>query len=163
MTITSKKIMNFKLFKKTIEINLFGTVYCAAHAAFHMSKNEPIGEKKERGVIINVSSVAGFEGQRGQVAYAASKGGVNGLARPMSRDLGKLGIRVVTIAPGVFETPMVGKDINPKIHDALARDSPLSRLGTADEFAHFAKASAENSYLTGCILRLDGGTLLSNV
>ena len=69
----------------------------------------------------------------------------------------------MTIAPGVFETPMVTKSINPKIHDMLASDSPLRRLGTADEFAHFAKSAVENSYLTGCVLRLDGGTLLSHV
>ena len=80
----------------------------------------------------------------------------------MSRDLGKFGIRVVTIAPGVFHTPMVGQDINPKIHDALKKDSPLNRLGTPDEFAHFTKACVENSYLTGCVLRIDGGTLLSH-
>jgi len=156
-------IIDFEGFKRTIEINLYGTVYCAAHAAFHMSKNEPFGEAKERGVIINISSVASFEGQRGQVAYSASKGGVNGLARPMSRDLGRFGIRVVTIAPGVFHTPMVGHDVSPKIHDALKKDSPLNRLGTPEEFGHFTVSCAENSYLTGSILRIDGGTVLSHV
>ncbi len=163
LTLTSKKILNFEAMRKTVEVNLFGSVYCSAHAAFHMAKNEPIGEKKDRGVIVHVSSVAGHEGQRGQVAYSASKGGIMGMTRPMARDLGKWGIRVVTIAPGVFETPMVSKDINPKLHDLFVRDTPLGRLGTPDEFAHFAQSAVENSYLTGCILRLDGGTLLSNV
>ena len=88
---------------------------------------------------------------------------MNGLARPMSRDLGRFGIRVVTIAPGVFHTPMVGQDVNAKIHDALKKDSPLDRLGSADEFAHFTKACAENSYLTGSVLRIDGGSVLSHV
>ena len=84
LTLTSKKILDFEKMRKTVEVNLFGSVYCSAHAAFHMSKNEPVGEKGERGVIVQVSSVAGQEGQRGQVAYSASKGGIMGLTRPMS-------------------------------------------------------------------------------
>lgn len=98
---SSKGVLDTKVLMRTLQINIIGTVNVCKFAALAMLKNDPIGEFKERGVLINISSVAGFEGQRGQVAYAASKGAVNAMTLPMARDLGRFGIRVVTVAPGV--------------------------------------------------------------
>lgn len=127
-----------------------------------MTKNEPINDRGERGVIINVASVAGIEGQRGQVPYSATKGAIIGITMPMARDLGKYGIRVVCIAPGIIETPMA-KLGNPALLEGFLKDTPLRRLGQPDEFAHLAVTIVENSYLNGVTLRLDGATKLSHI
>ena len=121
-----------------------------------MAEAEPIGEDKERGVIINTASVAGYDGQIGQVAYASSKGGVIGMTLPMARDLADKGIRVMAIAPGIFGTPMV-KSFPKEVQDALADQIPFpSRLGKPDEFAALVAHIAENSMLNGDVIRLDG-------
>jgi NAD(P)-dependent dehydrogenase (short-subunit alcohol dehydrogenase family) len=106
LTLSSKGSLDMNTFKKAMEINVYGSAYTAKYAAVAMAKNQPINDRGEKGVIIFVSSVAAEEGQRGQVAYASSKGAINGMVMPMARDLGKYGIRVLAIAPGLFETPM---------------------------------------------------------
>ena len=159
-TITSKTTMNFSALKLVTEINVYGTIYVAAHAAKAMSKNEPVNERGERGVIINVASVAAFEGQRGQVPYSASKGAIVGITTPMARDLGRFGIRVVAIAPGTIMSPMLAAQ-SEKMKALFLKDTPLGRFGEPDEFAHMVRACVENSYLNGVTLRMDGGTVLS--
>ena len=162
MTLTSKTVLDFAQVKLATEINLYGTLYVSAYAAQAMSKNKEVNERGERGVIINVASVAAFEGQRGQVPYSATKAAVAGLTLPMARDLGKYGIRVATIAPGVYETPMTAMG-GSKLIDMLSKDTPLRRLGKADEFAHMACSIVENSYLSGVTIRVDGATVLSHI
>lgn len=159
-TITSKSVMNFSSLKLVTEINVYGTIYVCAHAAKAMSKNDPVNERGERGCIVNVASVAAFEGQRGQVPYSASKGAIVGITTPMARDLGKFGIRVVTIAPGTIMSPMLAQQTD-KMKDMLLKDTPLKRFGEPDEFAHMVRSCVENSYLNGVTLRMDGGTVLS--
>jgi len=143
------------VFAKTIEINLIGTFNCIRLAAFQMSQNEP-GESNERGVIVNTASVAAFDGQIGQVAYSASKGGVVGMTLPIARDLSSVGVRVMTIAPGTFDTPMLG--LAPQeMRDALAAQIPFPRrLGDPKEFAALACHIIENQMLNGETIRLDG-------
>ena len=123
---------------KVLKINVIGTFNVCKYAAQHMSKQAEISEG-ERGVIINVASVAGEEGQKGQVIYSASKGAIIAMTLPMARDLGKFGIRVMTIAPGIFQTPM-GDHIPSKAADVLKSSTPLNRLGKAPEFAHLCLA-----------------------
>lgn len=106
MTLTSKGGLDTKRFEQVVAINLFGSAYVAKFAAIAMSKNKPVNDLGEKGVIIFVSSVAAEEGQRGQVAYSATKGAINGMVLPMARDLGKFNIRVAAVAPGLFETPL---------------------------------------------------------
>jgi len=127
-----------------------------------MNKQKPVGPEGEKGVIINVGSVAAWEAQRGQVAYGASKGAVSGFTLPMARDLGKLGIRVVTVSPGIFETPM-GEKMPEKVQTALNKDTPMGRPGRPWEFAHFVQTCIENSYLNGVSLRIDGAIKLGNL
>ena len=144
------------LFEKTIRVNLFGTFNCASQAAAGMAAAEPLGADGERGVIINTASVAAFEGQVGQVAYAASKAGVVGLTLPMARDLAREGIRVVTIAPGLFRTPML-ESMPPEVQEALGAQVPFpARLGDPDEFAQLVEHICRNPMLNGETIRLDG-------
>ena len=159
-TITSKTTLDAKILKLVMDINVNGTIYMAAHAAKAMSQNKPLNERGEKGVIINVASVAAYEGQRGQVPYSASKGAIVGITTPMARDLGKYGIRVVTIAPGTIMSPMLAAQSD-KMKQLFLKDTPLGRFGEADEFAHMVRAWVENSYLNGVTLRMDGGTVLS--
>ena len=120
-----------------------------------MSANEP-DEGGERGVIINTASIAAFDGQIGQVAYAASKGGIVGLTLPMARDLSRLGIRVMTIAPGIFDTPLLGK-MPDEVRAALGAATPFPpRLGHPKEYAALAEHIIENTMLNGEVIRLDG-------
>lgn len=141
-------------FQKVISVNLIGTFNVLRLAASAMSKNEL--EDHERGVVINTASVAAFDGQIGQVAYAASKGGIVGMTLPAARDLSKVGIRVVTIAPGTFDTPLLGM-LSEEIRAALAATIPHpSRLGRPDEFGALACHVVENGYLNGEVIRLDG-------
>lgn len=145
-----------RLYAKVIGVNLIGSFNVASQAAAGMAEAEPIGEDKERGVIINTASVAGYDGQIGQVAYASSKGGVIGMTLPMARDLADKGIRVMAIAPGIFGTPMV-KSFPQEVQDALAAQIPFpSRLGKPDEFAALVAHIAENPMLNGDVIRLDG-------
>lgn len=126
-----------------------------------MAKNK-LSEIGERGLLLFVSSIAGWEAQRGQIAYGASKAAVNGMMLPMARDLGRYGIRAAAIAPGVIETPMSAMTTE-KTKASLKKDTPMGRSGRPEEFAHFAKAIIENSYINGVALRIDGATVLSHI
>ncbi len=142
-------------FQKTIDINLIGTFNVARLAAEAMSANDPESDGA-RGVIINTASIAAFDGQKGQAAYAASKGGIVGLSLPMARDLSKNGIRVMAIAPGIFRTPML-IGLGEEIMTALAADVTCPpRLGDPAEYAALAKFIVECGYLNGEVIRLDG-------
>ncbi len=146
-------------FARTVNVNLIGTFNLAKSAAWQM-QNNTAGEDGERGVIINTASVAAFEGQIGQAAYSASKGGVVGMTLPMAREFTRFGIRVMTIAPGVFHTPMVD-GMPEEVHAALAAKIPFpSRLGKPEEFASLAAHIIENRYFNGTTIRLDGATRL---
>ncbi len=146
----------FALFAKVIDVNLVGTFRCAAAAALGMSVEAPVTEDGEKGVIINTASVAAYDGQIGQVAYAASKGGVAGLTLPLARDLAQHGVRVCTIAPGIFETPML-IGLGEKVMTSLGQQVPFpQRLGRPHEYAMLACAIAENPLLNGEVIRLDG-------
>ncbi|MFG0216516.1 SDR family NAD(P)-dependent oxidoreductase, partial [Brevibacillus porteri] len=143
------------LFTKIIQVNLIGTFNVIRLAAEKISENEP-NEQGERGVIVNTASAAAFEGQMGQAAYSASKGGVVGMTLPIARDLSSLGIRVVTIAPGLFETPMLGRAPE-HVKQALSAMVPFpQRLGQPNEFAHLVQSIIENPMLNGEVIRLDG-------
>src|SRR5881275_49804 len=142
-------------FSKVIQVNLIGTFNAIRLAAAEMAENVP-NEEGERGVIINTASVAAFDGQIGQAAYSASKGGVVGMTLPIARDLAALGIRVVTIAPGTFDTPMLAM-LPESQRQALAAQIPFpSRLGRPSEFAALVRHVIENAMLNGETIRLDG-------
>ena len=147
------------LYRKVIEVNLIGTFNVSRCAAAAMLKNEP-DEKTERGVIVNTASIAAFDGQMGQVAYSATKGGIVGMTLPMARDLAKSGIRVNTIAPGVMATPlMLAAPQNVK--DSIVANIPFpQRLGEPSEFGQLVVHIIENSYLNGETIRLDGGVMM---
>lgn len=143
------------VFQRAVNINLVGTFNMARLAAEAMSKTEA-AEHGERGIIINTASVAAFDGQMGQAAYASSKAAVAGLTLPMARDLSRNGIRVMTIAPGIFETPML-MNMPQEVRDSLGKMVPFPpRLGLPTEFAHLARAIIENVMLNGETIRLDG-------
>lgn len=143
------------LFQRTIDINLVGTFNVARLAAEAMQHNNTTPDGA-RGVIINTASIAAFDGQKGQTAYAASKGGVVGLCLPMARDLSRLGIRVMTIAPGTFMTPMLA-GLGEEVQAGLAADVPCPpRLGDPAEFAALAGFIVEAGYLNGEVIRIDG-------
>jgi NAD(P)-dependent dehydrogenase (short-subunit alcohol dehydrogenase family) len=142
-------------FTRVIQVNLIGTFNCIRLAAAEMGK-EVAGANGERGVVINTASVAAYDGQIGQAAYSASKGGIVGLTLPVARDLAELGIRVVTIAPGIFETPLLGTLPEP-VRASLAKQVPFpQRLGQPDEYAALALHIIENQMLNGETIRLDG-------
>ncbi len=143
------------VFQRTINVNLVGTFNMARLAAEAIGKTEAL-DSGERGVIINTASVAAYDGQIGQAAYGSSKAAVVGLTLPMARDLARSGIRVMTIAPGIFETPML-MGMPEEVRDALGKMVPFpSRLGRPNEYAHLARAIIENSMLNGETIRLDG-------
>lgn len=142
-------------FRKVIDINLVGTFNVLSQAAAVMAANEPL-QHGERGVIINTASVAAYEGQIGQAAYAASKAGVLGLTLPAARDLAGHGIRVNTIAPGIIDTPMLA-GIDEEFRESLAASVPFpKRLGAPEEFAQLVLAVVGNGYLNGETIRMDG-------
>lgn len=142
-------------FTKVIHINLIGTFLCDKAAAAIMQNNAP-GEDGERGVLIHTSSVAAFEGQIGQVAYSATKAGVMGMTLPLARELAQFGIRVMSIAPGIFLTPMASA-MTPELQQSLARQVPFpQRFGKPEEFAQLVVAIFENPMLNGETIRLDG-------
>lgn len=154
-TLTREGPHSLELFNKVIQINLVGTFNVIRLAAARMAKNQPNGEG-ERGAIVNTASVAAYEGQIGQAAYSASKGGVVGLTMPVARDLAALGIRVCTIAPGIFETPMLGL-LPDAARKALESSIPFpSRLGRPSEYGALARHIVENPMLNGETIRLDG-------
>jgi NAD(P)-dependent dehydrogenase (short-subunit alcohol dehydrogenase family) len=144
-------------FRKIVDINLVGTFNVIRLAAERIAQTEPIGPKKEeRGVIVNTASVAAFDGQIGQAAYSASKGGVVGLTLPVARDLASKLIRVVTIAPGLFDTPLLAGLPEPA-RESLGKQVPHpSRLGNPDEYGALAVHIVENPMLNGEVIRLDG-------
>jgi NAD(P)-dependent dehydrogenase (short-subunit alcohol dehydrogenase family) len=143
-------------FSRVININLIGTFNALRLAANAMAKNPPNADC-ERGVIINTASIAAFEGQIGQAAYSASKGGIVAMALPIARELAKLGIRVNTIAPGIFDTPML-QGMNEEIRASLGAQVPFpSRLGQPEEYARLAAFIVENPMLNAEVIRLDGG------
>ncbi|MGE0822050.1 MAG: 3-hydroxyacyl-CoA dehydrogenase [Candidatus Binatia bacterium] len=147
--------LDLEPFRRTIEINLIGTFNAIRLAAAKMAKNTP-NAGGERGVIINTASVAAFEGQIGQAAYSASKGGVVGITLPIARDLASYGIRVCTIAPGIFETPML-MGLPEAARQSLGAQVPFpSRLGRPAEYAQLACHIIENAMLNGETIRLDG-------
>ena len=142
-------------FQRAVNINLVGTFNMARLAAEAMGKTEP-AESGERGIIINTASVAAYDGQIGQAAYGASKAAVAGLTLPMARDLARSGVRVMTIAPGIFETPML-MGMPEEVRDALGKMVPFPpRLGLPSEYAQLARAIIENVMLNGETIRLDG-------
>jgi len=152
--------MPLKTFQNTVMVNLIGSFNVAKAAAALMQENAP-GEDNERGVIINTASIAAYEGQIGQAAYAASKGGVIGMTLPMAREFARIGVRVMTIAPGVFHTPMVDS-MPPQVYESLCAQVPYpSRLGTPEEFASTVAFILENRYLNGSVIRVDGAIRLA--
>ncbi|NKQ56243.1 3-hydroxyacyl-CoA dehydrogenase [Amycolatopsis sp. K13G38] len=146
-------------FTKIINVNLIGTFNVIRLAAERISKTEPVGE--ERGVIVNTASVAAFEGQIGQAAYSASKGGIVGMTLPIARDLASLRIRVVTIAPGLFHTPLFAAAPENVIASLGAQVPHPSRLGDPSEYAALARHIVENPMLNGETIRLDGAIRMS--
>ncbi len=148
------------LFAKVIQVNLVGTFNMIRLAAEAMAKNEP-EPTGERGVLINTASIAAFDGQIGQAAYSASKGGVVGMTLPIARDLSKNGIRVMTIAPGIFGTPMLF-GMPQEVQDALAAGVPFpSRLGKPEDYAKLVHQIVTNDMLNGEVIRLDGAIRLA--
>lgn len=142
-------------FRRVIDVNLVGTFNMIRLAAEAMNRNAPNAEG-ERGVIVNTASVAAFDGQMGQAAYAASKAGIAGMTLPIARDLARNGIRVMTVAPGIFETPMMA-GMAPEVQEALGKMVPFPpRLGRPAEFAALVGQIVENPYLNGEVIRLDG-------
>ena len=147
------------LFRKVIEVNLMGTFNILRLTAADMSSLEPL-EDGERGAIINTASIAGYEGQVGQAAYAASKGGVIALTLPAARELAKVGVRVVTIAPGLVETPMFASLPQQAVESLVAATVFPARLGRPEEYARLVQHIAENVLINGATIRLDGAIRL---
>jgi NAD(P)-dependent dehydrogenase (short-subunit alcohol dehydrogenase family) len=144
------------LFEKTVRVNLIGSFNMSRIAAAAMARL-PAGDELERGVIVHTASIAAYDAQAGQAAYAASKAGVVGMTLAMARDLAVHGIRVMSVAPGVFETPML-RGMPAEVQNALAQSAPFpARLGRPREFAELVKAIVENCMLNGETIRLDGG------
>jgi len=143
---------NPDIFDFVTKVNLYGTFNVSSLVAAAMSKL-PAGDDNTRGVIINVASVAALEGQKGQLAYSASKGAVVGMTLPMARDLARYGIRVMCIAPGIMDTPMMAM-ASQKVRDGLVRGVPVKRFGTPEEFASLCCEIVNNGYLNGELVRL---------
>ncbi len=144
------------LFEKVIGVNLVGSFNCASQAAALMANTAPVTADGGRGVIINTASVAAYDGQIGQVAYSASKGGIVGMTLPMARDLAANGIRVCTIAPGLFLTPLL-RGLPEEVQVSLGQQVPFpSRLGAPEEYASLVGQIVENDMLNGEVIRLDG-------
>ncbi len=149
--------MPLEKFEHIVRVNLIGTFNVLRLCAEVMQTNEPQTDDNERGVIINVASIAAFDGQTGQAGYAASKGGIVAMTLPIARDLSKRGVRVMTIAPGVFETPLLAKAPDEVRDPLIAITQFPKRLGNPDEFAQQAAHIVECSYLNGETIRLDAG------
>jgi NAD(P)-dependent dehydrogenase (short-subunit alcohol dehydrogenase family) len=147
------------IFTRVVTINLIGTFNCIRLAATVMSQTEPLDDYGERGAIVNTASVAAFDGQIGQAAYSASKGGVVGMTLPIARDLAAVGIRVNTIAPGLIDTPIYGQGAGADAFKENLKKGVLfpHRLGTSEEFATLAVELVTNSYMNAETIRVDGG------
>merc|ERR1719231_1550237 len=151
-----------KVFDFIMKLNTYGTFYGSAYGASAMAKC-PAAADGSRGVFINVSSVAGIEGQKGQLVYSASKGALFGMTVPMARDLGRYGIRVMTIAPGIIDTPLM-QAAAPKVKEGLlAQVAAPKRFGAPEEFASLCAAIIDNGYLNGEVIRMDGGIRFANL
>lgn len=147
-------------FSRVIQVNLIGTFNVLRLCAEKMSAQQPVSECGERGVIINTASIAAFEGQLGQVAYAASKGGVAAMTLPAARELSRFGIRVMTIAPGIMKTPMMA-GMTEEVQQSLFAEVPFpKKLGDPQNFAALCVHIVENNYLNGSVIRLDGALRL---
>lgn len=158
-TLSRKGRFPMDLYRDVININLIGTFNVLSHAAEKIALNEP-DENGERGIIINTASIAAYEGQPGQVAYAASKGGIVAMTLTIARDLAYYGIRSVTLAPGLCETPILA-GVSPEVKEGLSKAIPFpKRLAEPSEFAALAVHVVENSYINGETIRLDGGLRL---
>ena len=145
-----------QLFERIIAVNLLGSFNCATQGAALMVKADPVDEDGARGVIVNTASVAAFDGQIGQLAYSASKGGIVGMTLPMARDLADKGIRVCTLAPGLFRTPLLD-ELPEDLQQSLGAQVPFpSRLGAAEEYARLVCSVLDNPMLNGEVIRLDG-------
>lgn len=154
-TVTKDGPHSLELFERVIRVNLIGTFNVIRLAAVVMSENAG-GQHGERGVIVNTASVAAYDGQIGQAAYSASKGGIVGMTLPIARDLSRSGIRVVTIAPGLFDTPLLA-GLPEAARLSLGQQVPFpSRLGQPSEYAHLVQSIIENTMLNGEVIRLDG-------
>lgn len=171
--LSSKDLANTKEMRKVLDINVLGTFNMCKYAAKQMVKQSPVtdtttnmGDKLiERGVIINVASIAAFQATRGNVVYSASKGAIAAMTLPMARDLGIYGIRVVAVAPGIFPTPMMdmtaaGVEIMGKI---IRKGAASNRLGDPVDFASLCISIAQNSFLNGTVIHLDGGLILPHI
>lgn len=151
----SGKVHSRNVWNRMVRINFDGTFHVLSHAAAFMARNDPIDSSGQRGVIVNTASIAAFDGQIGQLAYAASKAGVVGMTLPAARDLASVGVRVCTIAPGLMDTPMLAK-LDEAGREALVADIVHPRrLGSPSEFAALAMAIIHNDYLNGEVIRLD--------
>ncbi|TVQ83449.1 MAG: SDR family NAD(P)-dependent oxidoreductase [Micavibrio sp.] len=149
------------LFEKTLAVNLTGSFNVLRLAADAMSKADPVNEDGERGVIVNTASIAAFDGQIGQAAYAAAKAGIVGLTLPVARELARFGIRVVTVAPGLVETPMLA-GMPQEVYDSLVATAIFpKRLGKPQEFAALVAHICENALINGETIRLDGAVRLA--
>ena len=148
-------------FDKVLKVNVLGSFNVARLAAQRMATREPDAATAERGVIVQTASIAAFDGQAGQIAYSASKGALVGMTLPMARDLAPLGIRVVTVAPGIFETPMMAAAPD-NVRESLYASIPFPpRFGAPEEFARLIEHAVENSYLNGEVIRLDGAVRMT--
>jgi len=164
MTTIGKDLKPHKagVFDFIMKLNTYGTFYGSAHCASAMAKC-PAAEDGSRGVIVNVASVAGIEGQKGQMVYSASKGAVIGMTLPMARDLARYGIRVMTIAPGIIDTPLM-RGAAPKVKEGLlAQVVAPKRFGAPEEFAQLVTTIIDNGYLNGEVIRMDGGIRFANL
>ncbi|MEO3875375.1 SDR family NAD(P)-dependent oxidoreductase [Nonomuraea sp. B12E4] len=150
---------NLASYRKVIEVNLIGTFNLMRIAAAAIAKTEPADADGQRGVVINTASVAALEGQTGQLAYSASKGGIVGMTVPAARDLSAIGVRVNTICPGIIDTPIYGFSANADEFKAklVAPVVFPKRMGRADEFAHLVRSLIENDYMNAEVVRFDGG------
>ncbi|MEM1144949.1 MAG: SDR family NAD(P)-dependent oxidoreductase [Pseudomonadota bacterium] len=155
-TVSRGEPLELARFRRVLEVNLIGTFNVLRLVAAQMAKQDPVNDDGSRGVIINTASVAAFEGQVGQAAYSASKGGIVGMTLPIARDLASLGIRVNTIAPGLIHTPLF-ESLPQEAYDSLAKQPVFpQRLGKAEEIAHLSQYLVENDYTNGEVVRMDG-------
>ncbi len=147
-------------FQKVVDINLVGSFLLTRAAARHMEQNSPEEKQAERGVIVHTASIAAYEGQLGQTAYAATKAGITGMILPLAREFARMGVRVMAVAPGMFETAMMA-EVTEEIRQQLYASVPFpSRFGSADEFARMVMHIVDNQMLNGSVIRLDGGARL---
>jgi NAD(P)-dependent dehydrogenase (short-subunit alcohol dehydrogenase family) len=160
-TLGRSGVIPLENFKKVVDINLIGTFNVLRLASEKMAKNEPLTDDGERGIIINTASVAAFDGQMGQAAYGASKAGVAGMTLPIARDLSSYGIRINTIAPGLFRTPLAETLPGSVIEKLESSVEFPKRLGRPSEYASLVLFMIENGYINGEVIRLDGGIRMS--